>query len=163
MKDEDALRYHSKGRPGKIEVVWTKPVASQLDLSLAYTPGVAAPCREIAADPANGIAKVLDARDLERAGAFPNASFGVEFAPGFYFAPGLRGPLLSPGSSKGTHGYLPERPEMHASCFIVGPGIASGRDVGVIDMRRIAPTLARILGIELPGAAQPPLFEPSRP
>src|SRR5262247_188090 len=51
MKDEDALRYHVKGRPGKIEVVWTKPVASQLDLSLAYTPGVAAPCREIAADP----------------------------------------------------------------------------------------------------------------
>ncbi len=51
MKDDDALRYHTKGRPGKIEVVWTKPVASQLDLSLAYTPGVAVPCREIAADP----------------------------------------------------------------------------------------------------------------
>src|SRR5688500_17917077 len=51
MKDEDALRYHSEGRPGKIEVVSTKPVASQLDLSLAYTPGVAAPCRAIAADP----------------------------------------------------------------------------------------------------------------
>src|SRR5690349_24858782 len=48
---QDALRYHSEGRPGKIEVVSTKPVASQLDLSLAYTPGVAAPCREIAADP----------------------------------------------------------------------------------------------------------------
>src|ERR1041384_40945 len=51
MKDDDALRYHSMGRPGKIEVVSTKPVASQLDLSLAYTPGVAAPCRAIAADP----------------------------------------------------------------------------------------------------------------
>ena len=50
-KDTDALRYHSEGRPGKIEVVWTKPVASQLDLSMAYSPGVAAPCREIAADP----------------------------------------------------------------------------------------------------------------
>jgi malate dehydrogenase (oxaloacetate-decarboxylating)(NADP+) len=51
MQDDDALRYHSSGRPGKIEVVSTKPVASQLDLSLAYTPGVAAPCREIARDP----------------------------------------------------------------------------------------------------------------
>jgi malate dehydrogenase (oxaloacetate-decarboxylating)(NADP+) len=49
-KHDDALRYHARGRPGKIEVVWSKPVASQLDLSLAYTPGVAAPCREIAAD-----------------------------------------------------------------------------------------------------------------
>ncbi|HET9956347.1 MAG TPA: NADP-dependent malic enzyme [Polyangiaceae bacterium] len=50
-KDEEALLYHSEGRPGKIEVVWTKPVASQLDLSKAYSPGVAAPCRAIAADP----------------------------------------------------------------------------------------------------------------
>ena len=48
---QDALRYHAEGRPGKIEVVSTKPVASQLDLSLAYTPGVAEPCRAIAADP----------------------------------------------------------------------------------------------------------------
>jgi malate dehydrogenase (oxaloacetate-decarboxylating)(NADP+) len=51
MKPDDALAYHSRGRPGKIEVVSTKPVASQLDLSLAYTPGVAAPCREIAKNP----------------------------------------------------------------------------------------------------------------
>ncbi|MFZ5896720.1 MAG: NADP-dependent malic enzyme [Myxococcota bacterium] len=50
-KDADALRYHAEGRPGKIEVIWTKPVASQLDLSKAYSPGVAAPCREIAVDP----------------------------------------------------------------------------------------------------------------
>ncbi len=48
---EDALRYHSDGRPGKIEVVSTKPVATQLDLSLAYSPGVAAPCLEIREDP----------------------------------------------------------------------------------------------------------------
>ncbi len=50
-RTEDALLYHSLGRPGKIEVVPSKPVASQLDLSLAYTPGVAAPCRVIARDP----------------------------------------------------------------------------------------------------------------
>src|SRR5690606_856810 len=48
---EDALRYHREGRPGKIELAWTKPVASQLDLSLAYSPGVAEPCREISGDP----------------------------------------------------------------------------------------------------------------
>ncbi len=50
---EDALEYHSKGRPGKIEVVPTKPFRTQLDLSLAYTPGVAEPCREIQNDPLN--------------------------------------------------------------------------------------------------------------
>ncbi|HTQ80411.1 MAG TPA: phosphate acyltransferase, partial [Thermoanaerobaculia bacterium] len=48
---EDALEYHAQGRRGKIQVVPTKPTATQLDLSLAYSPGVAYPCKEIAADP----------------------------------------------------------------------------------------------------------------
>jgi malate dehydrogenase (oxaloacetate-decarboxylating)(NADP+) len=48
---DEALDYHSSGRPGKIEVVPSKPTATQRDLSLAYTPGVAKPCLEIAADP----------------------------------------------------------------------------------------------------------------
>lgn len=48
---EDALRYHSSGRPGKIEVIPTKPYTTQYDLSLAYSPGVAEPCREIEKDP----------------------------------------------------------------------------------------------------------------
>ena len=50
---EDALAYHEGDRPGKIEVVPTKPTATQRDLSLAYTPGVAKPCLEIAANPAD--------------------------------------------------------------------------------------------------------------
>jgi malate dehydrogenase (oxaloacetate-decarboxylating)(NADP+) len=48
---EDALRFHEEGRHGKIEVVPTKPCRTQKDLSLAYTPGVAEPCREIQKDP----------------------------------------------------------------------------------------------------------------
>jgi malate dehydrogenase (oxaloacetate-decarboxylating)(NADP+) len=51
IRKQDALDYHSQGRRGKIEVVSTKPCATQRDLSLAYTPGVAEPCREIAANP----------------------------------------------------------------------------------------------------------------
>jgi len=47
----DALEYHTQGRPGKIEVVATKPVATARDLSLAYSPGVAEPCREIDKNP----------------------------------------------------------------------------------------------------------------
>ncbi|NIA25244.1 MAG: NADP-dependent malic enzyme [Gammaproteobacteria bacterium] len=47
----EALEYHSKGRPGKIEVRPTKPTATQSDLGLAYTPGVAEPCLEIAREP----------------------------------------------------------------------------------------------------------------
>jgi malate dehydrogenase (oxaloacetate-decarboxylating)(NADP+) len=51
--DNKALEYHSQGRPGKIEVIPTKPFNSQEDLSLAYTPGVAAPCLEISKDSDN--------------------------------------------------------------------------------------------------------------
>ena len=54
IRKQDALDYHSQGRRGKIEVVSTKPCATQRDLSLAYTPGVAIPCLEIAANPADG-------------------------------------------------------------------------------------------------------------
>ncbi len=48
---EDALNYHSQGRPGKLEVIPTKPHSTQLDLSLAYSPGVAEPCLEIEKKP----------------------------------------------------------------------------------------------------------------
>src|SRR5688572_843285 len=50
LRKQQALDYHSKGRPGKIEVVPTKDAKTQRDLSLAYSPGVAEPCKEIAAN-----------------------------------------------------------------------------------------------------------------
>ena len=51
IRKQDALDYHSQGKPGKIEVVPTKPYSSQRDLSLAYSPGVAEPCLKIAENP----------------------------------------------------------------------------------------------------------------
>ena len=56
IRKEDALEYHSSGRKGKIEVITTKPCVTQRDLSLAYSPGVAEPCLEIADD----ISKVFE-------------------------------------------------------------------------------------------------------
>lgn len=51
IRKEDALEYHEKGRPGKIEVIPSKETKTQRDLSLAYSPGVAEPCKEIAKNP----------------------------------------------------------------------------------------------------------------
>src|SRR5687768_4548139 len=51
FRREDALDYHSQGRPGKIEVIPTKPYSTQRDLTLAYSPGVAEPCLEIEKNP----------------------------------------------------------------------------------------------------------------
>lgn len=50
IRKQDALNYHTQGKPGKIEVIPTKVLSSQLDLALAYSPGVAEPCKEIAAN-----------------------------------------------------------------------------------------------------------------
>src|SRR5271163_2280833 len=52
ITDQEALQFHARGRPGKLEVIASKPMATQRDLSLAYSPGVAAPVKAIAADPA---------------------------------------------------------------------------------------------------------------
>src|SRR3954468_15415442 len=51
VTDREALEFHSRGRPGKLEIIPTKPMATQRDLSLAYSPGVAVPVRRIAEDP----------------------------------------------------------------------------------------------------------------
>src|SRR3954471_15660929 len=50
--EAEALEFHSKGRPGKIEIIASKPMATQRDLALAYSPGVAVPVQAIADDPA---------------------------------------------------------------------------------------------------------------
>ncbi len=52
VRDREALLFHSSGRPGKIEITASKPLTTQRDLSLAYSPGVAVPCLEIAKNPA---------------------------------------------------------------------------------------------------------------
>ena len=56
---QEALDYHSRDRPGKIEVVPTKSLATQHELALAYSPGVAEPCREIEKDPGGSRGLVL--------------------------------------------------------------------------------------------------------
>ena len=51
VTDQEALDFHARGRPGKLEIIPTKPMATQRDLSLAYSPGVAVPVKRIAEDP----------------------------------------------------------------------------------------------------------------
>lgn len=111
---------------------------------------------KVAAVPANGIERVVERGEIERSGGFPDADFVVDFAPGFYSGTALHGDLLAPATSKGTHGYRPDRPQMHASFFLKGRGIAP-QQLGIVDMRALAPTFAALLGIELPSAEQPAL------
>jgi predicted AlkP superfamily pyrophosphatase or phosphodiesterase len=112
----------------------------------------------LAADPANGIARILEKAEIKQAGGFPDAEFVLALQPGFTMGSALSGALVSDQPPvKGTHGYLPSYPEMRASFFVMGEGVARGRDLGVIDMRQIAPTVAGILGVSLPAAKEPAL------
>jgi predicted AlkP superfamily pyrophosphatase or phosphodiesterase len=112
----------------------------------------------LAADPANGIARILEKAEIKQAGGFPDAEFVLALQPGFTMGSALSGALVSDRPPvKGTHGYLPSYPEMRASFFVMGEGVARGRDLGVIDMRQIAPTVAGILGVSLPAAKEPAL------
>jgi len=104
------------------------------------------------ADPSLGIARIVGQPDLTAIGGFPEASFLVEMMPGWDVGKNFSGPVLQPAPGTGQHGYLPDRPEMRASCFVKGPGIAAGRNLGLVDMRQVAPTIGMLLGVSLPTA-----------
>jgi len=108
--------------------------------------------RNLAANPANGIDRVLEADELHQRGGYPPASFFVGLKPGWRTGHEPDQPVLSKVKVGGTHGALPDLPELRASFFLVGPGVPAGRDLGLIDMRDVAPTLAHLVGLSLPSA-----------
>jgi len=107
---------------------------------------------KLAHDPANGIDRVLEAEELHTRGGYPNASFFVSLKPGWRTASSMTGPVISKGKPGGTHGELPDLPDLRAAFFLVGPGVPAGKDLGLIDMRDVAPTLAKEAGLSLPSA-----------
>lgn len=109
----------------------------------------------LAADPANGIATILDRAAIAKMGGNPGASFWVDMQPNFS-AVNTTGALVT-ATKGGTHGYSPTHPEMLASFFMAGPEVEKGLDLGEIDMRSIAPTLAAYLGLPFPSADLKPL------
>jgi predicted AlkP superfamily pyrophosphatase or phosphodiesterase len=111
----------------------------------------------IAKDPAQGIAHVLTRAEIDQRHGDPDAVLGLEATPGFGFSK-LRSAqsAVQPAGEGGTHGYLPERPEMRAALILYGPMIKPQKLHGarLID---IAPTVAPWLGLKLPDADGKPL------
>jgi len=110
------------------------------------------------ADPDMGIAEILDPEAVARAGGSKMMSFLVAFRPGFEAGHDPRAAKQTASAYKGMHGYLPSDPAMRSSLFVEGPGIARHGNLGQIDMRSIAPSVARILGVELAGAEAKAVF-----
>ena len=117
--------------------------------------------QSLAADSVNGIERVVDAAELRRRGGFPTAAFLVTLREGYSIGSNARGPLIADtpaGGNRGNHGYWPDTPAMRASFILAGPGIPRGRDLGLVDQRAIAPTLAKLLSVRLPSAEVGPLL-----
>jgi predicted AlkP superfamily phosphohydrolase/phosphomutase len=78
----------------------------------------------------------------------------VQVAPGYYASAALRGDVVQSRRPGGEHLFDPERPELHASFALAGPGVAQGVDLGLVRQIDIAPTLSALLGIDPPAQAQ---------
>jgi predicted AlkP superfamily pyrophosphatase or phosphodiesterase len=112
----------------------------------------------LATNPELGIASIVDAGEIARMGGTPQASFWVDFKPGYEAGGRPGGPMVGPSGQRGTHGYFPDHPEMRATFILAGPGVPKKGAIGEIDMRDIAPTVAKVLQVQLPSADGKPLF-----
>ena len=110
-------------------------------------------------DPANGIAAIADAAAIKGMNGNPAASFFVDMVPGTSVGGfgDQAGGLTAVPHNKGTHGWFSASPLMRSTFLIMGPGIPRARSLGEIDMRSIAPTLARVMHAKLSGAELPAL------
>ena len=104
-------------------------------------------------DPLYGIKTVYTHDELVRMGGMREASFAVDFRPGFAADNRYSGPIVRDTARElGAHGYAPSNPDVRSAFMLSGPGVAKQRDLGVVDMRQITPTAARLLGVTLKAA-----------
>lgn len=108
--------------------------------------------------PGSPLLRVIEAAELERLGAAPTAAFFLEGADFCALGGDYRGEALRPArpNYRGTHGYLPDRPQMFASLILWGRGVRRGARAPVVNMTDIAPTLAALLGVEFENAGLQP-------
>jgi predicted AlkP superfamily pyrophosphatase or phosphodiesterase len=133
---------------GIVAIMLHEPVAADTGQQ------VRALLQSLKADERNGIDAILEGASIEQRGGFAGASFLLVMKLGYTAAAEPTGEIVTElHGTPGSHGFSPEFPEMRAAFFAAGTGIARHRDLGIIDMRQIAPTVAQLLQIQLPAAA----------
>ncbi|MGH9802839.1 MAG: alkaline phosphatase family protein, partial [Blastocatellia bacterium] len=105
--------------------------------------------QRLAADSTSGLFKFYEGDAARELGGFPNAAFVVGTKSGVYVGGSFEMPIVRDIKPGGGHGFMPELAEMDSSFFVAGAGIQAGKNLGRIDMRDIAPTLAGLLGVKL--------------
>lgn len=115
---------------------------------------VAAFLRKLARRPEAGIAAILSAEDLRNGGLSDQARFVIALKPGYRMGNAMKGAFNQAyaGGSHGAYATASTRKDMHSALILVGEGIAANKNLGLIDIRRIAPTLAGFLNVRLAAA-----------
>ncbi len=157
--DAGLMRLDAKGKvTGWDAVPWNSGGSIAVALARRDDAGlrdkVAALLAKLKADPANRIAEIMTRAEIQHDGGNPEADFYLNLGQGMMAAnyAGASAPLVGPSHYKGMHGYFPADPRMRSTFLVKGTGIAPNHDLGLVDMRSIAPTLAKLLGVTLPGA-----------
>ena len=163
FREEGLLELNEKGKVGSWKAfAWSSSGSAAVLVSnpndTALVDKTRSVLRNLCEDPSHGIHRVLEKGDIARLGGFPNATFLVGMREGFRISEEASGPRLRPFKASGSHGFLPDQADMNSVFFISGSGIPSALPLGLIDMRDIAPTLARVLAINLPQAEGRVLF-----
>jgi len=109
------------------------------------------------ANPELGIDRWIKQDEIAALGG-GGAQYFLNFKPGFQSGRDPAAPMVSPSKSKGMHGYFPELDLMRSSLIAVGPDVKVKGALGELDMRDIAPSIARVLGVEAPNPGRKPVF-----
>ena len=109
--------------------------------------------QKLAADPANGIARIVLPQELQKMGADPGAFLAMEPVPGFGFGANLTGPAVTPSPGHGAHGYDASLPEARSSMILAGAGVAPCTALEGVRILDVGPTAAALLGVSMPSAA----------
>ena len=100
-----------------------------------------------------GIFRVITRGELDMRGAYPDAAFFVEPAEGYYVSDGVAGGTVLVGTTRrGAHGFLPTEVRMHTGLIAAGAGVRPGVPLPLVRQIDIAPTVARLLGFDMPKA-----------
>ena len=157
--DAGLITLGSDGKVASWEAVpWNSGGSIAVVLARSNDAALAAKVRallaKLVAQPDSFIAGVIERAAIAEVGGNPQAQFYINLKPGFLAGgfDGAEAPLTRPAKYKGMHGYFPAASSMRSTFLIAGPGVLAGHDLGEIDMRAIAPTLAKILGVRLPDA-----------
>lgn len=98
-----------------------------------------------------GIFRVVSRAELDALGAYPEAAFSIEPAEGYYVSDGVVNDSVLVGTTRrGAHGFLSTEPRMHTGFIVAGAGIRPGVPLPLVRQIDIAPTIARLLGVEMP-------------